>query len=493
MTEHTDPQQPWMPPRASGESTAGDHTVPTAGQPAGDATPVTQEPAAAASIGDTAETPLVADPIPSQTYPYPSSSPSPSPEPAYAGTPSGGAPPIPPVGSFGPVGAEPGPYTPVTVDGSAGRRSRWPLIAVAIVAALVTGGAAGAGGAAAVLATSGSGGKQVVAAAPVDGSTSATQQIAKVAAAVSPSVVSIKVTTSSGGDEGSGMVVTPDGNIVTNNHVVADAANGGGSITVTFANGKTVPATIVGRDPTNDIAVIKATGVSGLKPVTFISSSSLHVGDSVIAFGNPLGLEGSVSSGIVSALHRSVQLGSAEGGSGQGGQPGQTSNQTPTETASVANAIQTDAAINPGNSGGPLVDSSGRVVGVTTAIAGVSSSSQQSGNIGVGFAIPAETVQSIANQLMSGKQPTHANLGVQVTDAQSGGAQVSALTSGSPAAKAGLKTGDVITNVGGTAISSSDDLGAAVRSHQPGDRVPVTVVRNGQSTTITVTLGSATG
>ncbi|WP_344306103.1 S1C family serine protease [Fodinicola feengrottensis] len=526
MSEHTDPQQPWMPPSASGEAAAGHQNVPTAGQSAGDATPVSAESAAPVSAADTAETPLVAGADPyvqsaggheaesyAQTSAEPAGQHAAEPYadaaagyhvPPFAGTSSGGVPPIPPLGSFSAPPGAPGPYQQVTVDASGGRRNRWPMIAIAaVVAALVTGGVAGAGGAALVLATAGSGGGQTVStAAPVSGSTNPTQQISKVAAAISPSVVSIKVTTSSGGDEGSGMVVTPDGNIVTNNHVVAAAANGGGTLTVTLANGKTVPATIVGTDPTTDIAVVKATGVSGLTPVSFVNSSSLHVGDTVIAFGNPLGLEGSVTSGIVSALHRSVTLGSTQqGGGGQGGlgggQGGQggsgNGGQSTTETASVSNAIQTDAAINPGNSGGPLVNTSGQVVGITTAIATLGGGQSESGSIGVGFAIPAETIQSVANQLMNGKKPTHANLGVSVTDATSGGAQISQITSGSPAAKAGLQTGDVITKVGDTAITTSDDLGAAVRSHQPGDKVTLTITRGGKSSAVTITLGSATG
>ncbi|WP_163508349.1 S1C family serine protease [Fodinicola acaciae] len=445
MSEHTDPQQPWQP---AGEPEAG-----------GDAP---TRPDESAAVDD--------------TYAFAT----PAYAPAVGAASIGGPPPVPPAGAFGP--------TPPPPDGS--RRHRFPLIAVAVVAALVTGGVAGAGGAAAVLYATGSTGSPVVsAAAPVSGSTTPQQLISKIAAAVSPSVVSIKVTTSQGGDEGSGMVVTADGNIVTNNHVVADAANGGGTITVTFANGKSAKATIVGRDPTTDIAVIKVSGVSGLQPVTFVSSSSLHVGDTVVAIGNPLGLEGSVTSGIVSALHRSVTLGSAQQGGG-----GRYQQQQPSETASVANAIQTDAAINPGNSGGPLVDANGRVVGITTAIASVGGNSgSQGGNIGVGFAIPAETVQSVANQLMAGKQPSHANLGVSVTDTSSGGAQVTQITSGSPAANAGLKAGDVITKVGDTAISGADDLGAAVRSHNPGDKVTLTVVRGGQTISVPVTLGSATG
>ncbi len=210
----------------------------------------------------------------------------------------------------------------------------------------------------------------------VGGSSAPTENLAKVAAAVSPSVVSITVEAGQGGDTGSGVILRSDGTIVTNNHVVEAAAGGGGAISVKFSDGSTAPATIVGRDPATDLAVIKASGVSGKKPATLGSTGTLHVGDTVLAIGSPLGLEGSVTSGIVSALHRTVALGS-DNGSGSG--------------ASVNDAIQTDAAINPGNSGGPLVDDRGRVIGINSAIAslGQSAGGSQSGNIGLGFAIPS--------------------------------------------------------------------------------------------------------
>jgi putative serine protease PepD len=208
-----------------------------------------------------------------------------------------------------------------------------------------------------------------------------TQVLARVAAAVQPSVVSVLVTLPNGTEEGSGVILNATGTILTNAHVVADAANG--RITVTFSDGKTATARVVGTNTSKDIAVIKAQGVSGLTPATLGSSSTLHVGDTVLAVGSPLGLEGSVTSGIVSALHRDA-----------GKESGATS-----DSVALDDAIQTDAAINPGNSGGPLVDASGRVVGISTAIA---TTSADSGSIGVGFAITIDDAMTAANAILSG-------------------------------------------------------------------------------------------
>jgi putative serine protease PepD len=311
----------------------------------------------------------------------------------------------------------------------------------------------------------------------VSGSSAPTENLAKVAAAVSPSVVSISVEAGQSGDTGSGVILRSDGTIVTNNHVVEAAADGAGSISVKFSDGSTAPATIVGRDPATDLAVIKASGVSGKKPATLGNTGSVHVGDTVLALGSPLGLEGSVTSGIVSALHRTVALGSESGSSG----------------ASVNDAIQTDAAINPGNSGGPLVDDHGRVIGINSAIAslGQSVGGSQSGNIGVGFAIPVEEVKSVSDQLMKGQTPKHALLGVDINDDPNGGALITMVVSGSAAAKAGLRAGDVITQVDQATIEDGATLSEVIRAHNPGDKVTVHYTRGGAERTTTVTLGSA--
>jgi putative serine protease PepD len=300
---------------------------------------------------------------------------------------------------------------------------------------------------------------------------------------VLPSVVSIEVTTAQGGDEGTGIVLSSDGLILTNNHVVADAAQGGGTISVTLNDGTTAPATIVGRDTVTDLAVIKAKGVSGLKKATLGSSANLEPGEQVVAIGSPLGLQGTVTSGIISALNRPVRTGDASG----------------TETAStVIDAIQTDAAINPGNSGGPLVNLRGEVVGINSAIASLGASAgSQSGSIGLGFSIPIDQAKTIATQLIDTGSATHAQLGVSVRDATSSanstfsdGAAVAAVTQGGAAAGAGLAAGDVITKVGDRTVDSSDALIAAIRSHRPGDKVVLTYLQGGKTATTRVTLGS---
>jgi putative serine protease PepD len=303
-----------------------------------------------------------------------------------------------------------------------------------------------------------------------------------VAAQVLPSVVSIEVATSQGGGEGSGIVLSSDGLILTNNHVVADAANGG-QITVTTNDGTTADATIVGRDPVTDLAVIRAHGVSGLKKASLGSSADVDPGEQVVAIGSPLGLQGTVTSGIISALNRPVRTGDASG----------------TESVStVIDALQTDAAINPGNSGGPLVNLKGEVIGINSAIASLGSSlGGQSGSIGLGFAIPIDQARRIATQLIETGSATHAQLGVSVRDASttgsqvfSDGAAVGQVTAGGAAEKAGLQDGDIITKVGSRPVDSADALIAAIRSHQPGDRVTLTYVRSGSTKTVTVTLGS---
>lgn len=321
--------------------------------------------------------------------------------------------------------------------------------------------------------------------AALSSSTSPTQSLAKVAAAVAPSVVSITVESQSGSGEGSGIVLDTDGTILTNNHVVEGAAGGAGKLTVKLSDGRSAAATIVGRDPSTDLAVIRVSGLTGLTAATLGNSSSLHVGDTVLAIGSPLGLDGSVTSGIVSALHRQVRLGSSEQSNPFGSGTAQTQ-------ASVGDAIQTDAAVNPGNSGGALVDVNGRVVGVNSAIATLGSTGGgQSGSIGLGFAIPVDEAKTVAGALIAGKTPERAVLGVSVADSPDGGALIASVNPGSAAEAAGLKEGDVVTSFGGAQIGDGSDLSAAVRSHKVGEKVKLTLTRNGSTTTLTATLGSA--
>jgi putative serine protease PepD len=302
--------------------------------------------------------------------------------------------------------------------------------------------------------------------------------VEQVAAAVLPSVVSIQVSTGTGGGSGTGVVLSSDGLILTNNHVV-EAAAGGGSVTVAFDDGSTAPASIVGRDPVTDLAVVRAQGVSGLTEATLGRSADLDPGEQVVAIGSPLGLEGTVTSGIVSALNRPVRTGSAGG----------------LEAAStVIDAIQTDAAINPGNSGGPLVNLRGEVVGINSAIATLGAGGQ-SGSIGLGFSIPIDQARAIAAELVDTGEASHALLGVSVQDAADrqggqGGATVAEVTPGGAAAGAGLRAGDVITAVGDRVVDGGDSLIASIRSHRPGDEVSLTFRRGGDESTVTVTLGS---
>jgi putative serine protease PepD len=293
--------------------------------------------------------------------------------------------------------------------------------------------------------------------------------VASVAAAVQPAVVDI--TTSVG--EGSGVVISADGNILTNNHVLEGAQ--GNTVNVTFNSGKKVKATIVGTDPAGDLAVIKAQDVSGLTVAKFGNSDDAQVGDTVLALGSPLGLQGSVTAGIVSALHRTIDEGSDQGGSAA--------------QHSVGDAIQTDAAINPGNSGGALVNLAGEVIGINTAIA--TSGQGASGNIGVGFAISSNVAKSTADQLIKGGKVKHPYLGVQVADGDGGGALIADVVAGGPAAKAGLQKGDVVTKIGSQDIPDSKALVAAVKAGKSGDQLQITIRRNGTEQQISATLGDS--
>jgi putative serine protease PepD len=310
--------------------------------------------------------------------------------------------------------------------------------------------------------------------------------IEKVAAKVVPSVVMLETDLGRQSEEGSGIILSSDGMILTNNHVVAAAAKADGmpppgpKTTVTFADGRTASFTVIGADPASDIAVVRAQGISGLTPITLGSSADLRVGQQVIAVGSPLGLEGTVTSGIVSSLNRPVST------------TGETGNQN-----TVLDAIQTDAAINPGNSGGALVNMNGDLVGINSAIAtlGGDSVDAQSGSIGLGFAIPVDQANRIADELINSPDhtATHASLGVRVTsDRGSHGAKVVEVVPDEAAAKAGLPDGVTVTEFDKRPIGSADALVAAVRSKAPGDQVTLTYLDPaGATKTIQVTLGKA--
>jgi len=302
--------------------------------------------------------------------------------------------------------------------------------------------------------------------------------VADIAARVSPAVVSIEVRVGQAGATGSGVVIDGGkGYIVTNNHVVSGAAGvDGAEIRAVFSDGSGSTARIVGRDPSSDIAVLKVEK-PGLVTATLGASKDVVVGDPVVAIGSPLGLAGTVTSGIVSALDRPVRL------SGEG-----------SDTNAVIDAVQTDAPINPGNSGGALVDATGGVIGINSAIASLGGNGTTGGSIGLGFAIPIDTVRQIAQELISTGKAVHASLGVNtrsVTDGRRDGALVLNVEPHSAAATAGIREQDVVIAVGSKKVRSSEELVVAVDTHNPGDRVTVELVRGGHSQKIQVTLDRA--
>jgi putative serine protease PepD len=273
-------------------------------------------------------------------------------------------------------------------------------------------------------------------------------------------VVQIMVSSPTQQAEGSGFVYDTNGNIITNDHVVANA----NSITVTFWNGKTAKAKLVGADSSTDLAVIRVSvPLSQLHPLPLGDSSAVQVGDGAVAIGSPFGLAETVTSGIVSALHRSI---------------------TSPSQFTIPDSIQTDAAINHGNSGGPLLSQEGRVIGVNSQI-----HSDSGGNEGVGFAIPSNTVRSVVTQLIVHGKAEHAYLGVSI-DATAANARVAGVRPNTPAKKAGLKTGDVVTALGGKPVTTGDELASAISGFKPGDTVSVTYTRDGQSHTVSVTLAT---
>lgn len=301
--------------------------------------------------------------------------------------------------------------------------------------------------------------------------------VERVARQVIPSVVKLGVRGPMESDEGSGIVLSSDGLILTNNHVVAPATHGVGSLSAILPDGRSVPVEIVGRAPSFDLAVVRAEGVKDLTPAQLGNSSNVQVGQEVVAVGSPLGLSGTVTSGIISALDRPVRAG------------GEGSSQD-----TIFNAIQTDAAINPGNSGGPLTDMQGRVIGINSAIASLGSGNGgQAGSIGLGFAIPIDQARRIANELVHKGYATQAVLGVIIPSGrpEDGAAVVEQVTPGGPAANAGIHAGELVTKVDGRVIDSGDSLVAAVRSYAPGTTIALTVKDSaGTTRQVQVTLGS---
>ena len=310
-----------------------------------------------------------------------------------------------------------------------------------------------------------------------------------------PSVVTISVSSANEGGSGSGVFLSADGYILTNAHVVTlSGASDNPKVTVKTLDGKIYPADIGGTGPNNDLAVIKISAAGAFTPIEWADSSKVNVGDSVVALGAPLGLENSVTTGVISALNRTIQVASSD--TNEDGSSLQWWNGTGAAPVSLR-VLQTDAAINPGNSGGALVNSQGQLIGINVAIAtaGATTASSQSGSIGVGFAITSNIAKRIAAELMKDGKASHALLGAMVgnagqeTDGFSSGALVGELTPGGPGEKAGLKVGDIVTSFNGYKIDTAADLTAAVRAEPAGATATLEVTRGSENITITVVLG----
>ncbi|MFD5795313.1 S1C family serine protease [Streptomyces diastatochromogenes] len=476
--------------------------------PAPDATPTAQLPPVPPGTPGTPEqgpTPAAqAQEGPSDGHQPPAGYPDPAPA-GYPAPASAGYPGAAPDGSW------PAPATPAYGDGGPGgpggsgtvwgasyqqpapkpRSGRGGLVAAVLVAALVAGGLGGGLGYTLAKDNDNNGSTTVSAS---DNSASQVKRapgtIAGVAARALPSTVTIEAESTSGeGGTGTGFVFDKQGHIVTNNHVVADAVDGG-KLTATFPNGKKYDAEIVGHAQGYDVAVIKLKDApSDLKPLTLGDSDKVAVGDETIAIGAPFGLSNTVTTGIISAKNRPVA--SSDGSS--------------SSKASYMSALQTDASINPGNSGGPLLDASGAVIGINSAIQSSGSGgfgSGQSGSIGLGFAIPINQAKYVAQQLIKTGKPVYAKIGASVSlEDSTGGAKITdqgaggaaAVESGGPADKAGLKPGDVITKLDDNVIDSGPTLIGEIWTHKPGDKVTITYTRGGQEHTVDLTLGSRAG
>ncbi|MGX1028264.1 trypsin-like peptidase domain-containing protein [Streptomyces sp. SAI-097] len=430
--------------------------------------------------------------------------PAPPAAPAYDAAPHVVAPPAGPSPSTVP-GAEPaadpwGRYDPWAASAQlhdaadrAPRRRRRPaakaLVGGALLIALVSGGIGGAVGA--HLERNGGVGTVELPQAGPEAAERDPDSVAGIAARALPSVVTLHVSGSEAAGTGTGFVLDDRGHILTNNHVV-EPAGSGGEITVTFNSGDTAEATVVGRDSGYDLAVVKVKGVTGLTPMPLGNSENVRVGDPVVAIGAPFDLAGTVTSGIISAKQRPITAGGEEGDGSD---------------VSYVDALQTDAPINPGNSGGPLLDARGRAIGINSAIRSADSGSAesdggQSGSIGLGFAIPINQGKRVAEELINTGKATHPVIGITLDMNYSGdGARVSAkdsdggpaVTTGGPGAKAGIKPGDVITAVDGQRVHSGEELIVKTRAHRPGDRLELTLERDGKETKVSLVLGSSGG
>ncbi|MFD8370292.1 S1C family serine protease [Streptomyces sp. NPDC059688] len=469
------PPVPVASPAASPQGPAPDGNAPTAPLP-----PVPQDTRAAAHEQDPAfacqAAAHQAGPAPDGSWPPPPPS-----TPTYG---DGGA------GGYGGTGGA-GWGASYQQPAPKPRNGRGGLVAAVLVAALVAGGLGG--GLGYTLARDNDSGGSTTVSASDSGAAQvkrAPGTIANVAARALPSTVTIEAESSNGeGGTGTGFVFDKQGHIVTNNHVVADAVDGG-KLTATFPDGKKYDAEIVGHAQGYDVAVIKLKNApSDLNPLALGNSDKVAVGDETIAIGAPFGLSNTVTTGIISAKDRPVA--SSDGSS--------------SSKASYMSALQTDASINPGNSGGPLLDASGAVIGINSAIQSSSSGgfgSGQSGSIGLGFAIPINQAKYVAQQLIKTGKPVYAKIGASVSLEDStdgakitdqGAAGAAAVETGGPADKAGLKPGDVITKLDDHVIDSGPTLIGEIWTHKPGDKVKITYKRGGQEHTVDLALGSRDG
>jgi putative serine protease PepD len=357
-------------------------------------------------------------------------------------------------------------------------RRRLGVVALALVAVVALLGAVlGTGFSLVTEATHASATPPAAAAAPSPAPTDAACVATDVARTVLPSVVTVETATGQGGGNGSGELIRPGGYVLTNYHVVGSAAAASdGTIDVRYSDGNLSPAKVVGLDPTTDLAVIKADdGASGRPVIQLGTSANLRIGQPVVVLGAPLGLSATVTHGIVSALERYIPLGIGAG-----------------RTAHLIDAIQSDASINPGNSGGAMVDCTGRLIGIPSAIISLSG-----GSVGLGFAIPVDLADPIAQALITTGHANHPRFGLQLTavvgrDGTSAGLFVNGVDSGGPAAQAGIRAGDLLTSVNGAPSTTISQLEKIALTHQAGDRIPVAYTRNGVPSETTITLGAPT-
>ncbi|WP_392873197.1 S1C family serine protease [Streptomyces sp. LN499] len=424
------------------------------------------------------------------TGPAPVTTPGPVPAPAFT------PPPPPPQSThwlqYDPWGGYRQPLTqpgqPLGSDGGRGKNRRGSLLVGALLLALVAGGIGG--GIGAYIERNGGLTTVELPQAAKNSGGRAPDSVAGIAASALPSVVTLRVSGTTESGTGTGFVLDNEGHILTNNHVVAPAGPSG-DITVTFSGGETASAEIVGKDSGYDLAVVKVKGVSGLKPLPLGNSDNVQVGDPVVAIGAPFDLSNTVTSGIISAKDRPITAGGEKGDGSD---------------ISYVDALQTDAPINPGNSGGPLVDTDAHVIGINSAIRAADSGSTaeggQAGSIGLGFAIPINQGKRVAEELINTGKATHPVIGVTLDMKYTGdGARVGAkgaegkpsVTPGGPGAKAGIKPGDIITEVDGQRVHSGEELIVKIRAHRPGDRLDLGLTRSGKDLSMTLTLGSATG